>query len=281
MKYRIEGGSAMHELNYGKYAVPVDLLKLITLEQRLNEQGLLKYGDLLGLYFALEPVKMRYLNTPVDVIPFAHTGGDGIHFGFLTDFGEVSCLEQAYIVRVEPMNFDEPVKLVARNLTDFIGLMCRYVYAVDTLDITSSKLKIERYLVNCSTYELEQQEVLRLCSEELRPVQIESLVHYFEELKYAREAELVVQTDDGIGVVKTRVEPLDQFERFVLARDMRPNLNVVKHYFALAPLTYKLAFIRDAQSYGILFNEHELKQWVIEELQRQGFETEAVRLSFS
>ncbi len=33
-----------------------------------------------------------YSITPPDLIPFANTGGDGIHFGFLTDFGSVSTL---------------------------------------------------------------------------------------------------------------------------------------------------------------------------------------------
>jgi len=84
--------------NYGKYPVPTLLQQVISFQQQLSEQGLLPYGDLLGYYFAVETVESRYLNTPLDVIPFARPGVDGIHIGFLTDFGQVPDLLDAYIV---------------------------------------------------------------------------------------------------------------------------------------------------------------------------------------
>lgn len=43
------------ELNYGKYSPPKTLEKIITLQSELKERGLLKYGDMLGLYFWMEP----------------------------------------------------------------------------------------------------------------------------------------------------------------------------------------------------------------------------------
>jgi hypothetical protein len=63
----------------------------------------------------LEKSNFRYFITPPDLITFISTGGDGIHFGFLTDFGQVEDLEEAYIVCVSPTN-DPPLKIVARNL---------------------------------------------------------------------------------------------------------------------------------------------------------------------
>ena len=273
----------MHETNYGKYAVPELLLRLVELNSRLKAEGLLMYGDLLGLYFALEPVEARYLNTPVDVIPFARPGGDGIHFGFLTDFDTLASLDDAYIVRVEPMNFDDPVKIVARNLGDFVGLMCGYAYAVELLDMTSDDSAIAKCLADSKDYLEEHQEVLAVCAEELEPMftRIESLGPYFEKLQALRSAQVVVETDDGIGVVKTGNVECGQHDKFALERDSQPDLNAVKRYFEQVPIEYKLSFVRDAQSYGILFNEYNLKEWVVEELRRLGFETEALRLQVS
>src|SRR4051812_6794650 len=98
----------MIQLNYGKYSIPKSLDKLITLEKQLNHEGVLNYGGLLGYYFSYEGIDSRYLNTPLDLISFARPGVDGIHYGFLTDFGQVKNLETAYIVRVSPMDFDDP-----------------------------------------------------------------------------------------------------------------------------------------------------------------------------
>lgn len=113
----------MIDLNYGKYSIPKTLKKIIDLQNQLVNEGLLEYGDLLGYYFSYEGPDSRYLNTPLDVISFARPGVDGIHFGFLTDFGQVEDLENAYIVRVSPMDFDGPVKIVARNIQDFLRII--------------------------------------------------------------------------------------------------------------------------------------------------------------
>jgi hypothetical protein len=74
--------------NYGKYPIPKMLDKLIQFQEQLKDEGLLPYGDLLGVYFKYDGIDARYLNTPLDVISFAWPGSDGIHFGFLTDFGQ-------------------------------------------------------------------------------------------------------------------------------------------------------------------------------------------------
>lgn len=108
----------MNDINYGKYSIPKTLLQLIDLQADLAKKGLLPYGDLIGYYFSLDDI--RYLDTPLDLLSFARPGADGIHYGFLTDFGLVEDLEEAYIVRVSPMDFDDPVKIVSRNLRDFL-----------------------------------------------------------------------------------------------------------------------------------------------------------------
>ena len=273
----------MHQSNYGQYEVPRKLLELIELQKELDSQGLLQYGNLLGLSFMLESVEGRYLNTPVDVIPFAWTGSDGGHFGFLTDFGQVSSLQEAYIVRISPMDFDEPVKLVARHLNDFIALMYQYRYAVEVLDVSSSQTQIERFNAGTLKHEksAREQSILDAFYEKFKPETLPSLTDYFLQLKKDRAAAVVVDTDDGIGVIKACASECIQQIPFALERDLQPNLDEVKMYFAKSPLEYKLAFIRDAQSYAILFDEPLLKQFIIEELQRLNLGEETLRLSYS
>ena len=269
----------MHTSNYGKYEVPQQLIQLIELEDELNEKGLLPYGDLMGLYFSLEPVQHRYLNTPVDVIPFAHSGADGIHFGFLTDFGEAPNLDEVYIVRVTPMDFDEPVKIMARNLSGFISLIYHYRYVKENLDVTSDQEKIERFLRFNNEDGSNEQVILEAFFARLNPQPMESLASYFATVKEMRQLEVMVETWDGIGVIKSGTEEIKTQKPFHLERDMAPDLEQVRSYFAESSLEYKLAFVRDAQSAGILYNEPLLKAYVVDELHKLNLHDEALRLS--
>ncbi|WP_153733068.1 hypothetical protein [Sporosarcina obsidiansis] len=51
----------MIAFNYGKYQVYTKLIQLIKLQEALNNERLLHYGDLLGYYFSLEWLDSRYL----------------------------------------------------------------------------------------------------------------------------------------------------------------------------------------------------------------------------
>lgn len=119
----------MNQLNlnyYGKYAVPETVRGLFEFEQELRAEDLsLDFN--LGLIMTQEDI--RYMSTPPDVIPFASCGVDGIHYGFLTDFGLVADLEQAYIVCVSPMNMDQEVWIVAANIHEFL----RVVYTENSI----------------------------------------------------------------------------------------------------------------------------------------------------
>ena len=90
--------------------MPPTIEKLHKLDKEIEKKGY-SLGDLsLFLEFDFSP----YESTPYDVITFASTGCDGIHFGFLTDFGTVSDLENAFVVCISPMDFDSHIKIVTR-----------------------------------------------------------------------------------------------------------------------------------------------------------------------
>ena len=106
--------------NLGQYKkMPPTFQKLQELQDELEKEG---YSlDSLGIM--LDTDDCSYYVTPCDVITFATTGSDGIHFGLLTDFGCVSDLEDAYVVYISPMDFGSAVFLAARNLKEFIDLL--------------------------------------------------------------------------------------------------------------------------------------------------------------
>ena len=82
------------ESNFGKYDIPPTLQILIDLEKELGK------GEHFfeGLHFYLSLTNFRYFNTPSDVIVFGNNGADGIHYGFLTDYGSAVDLEETPIV---------------------------------------------------------------------------------------------------------------------------------------------------------------------------------------
>lgn len=91
--------------NFGKYYLPPTLRRLIDLQKVLDDPEQFYIG--LNFYLSLE--NFRYFNTPSDVVVFGNIGVDGVHYGFLTDYGTVTDLEAAPIVCVCPMDFERPL----------------------------------------------------------------------------------------------------------------------------------------------------------------------------
>ncbi len=60
-------------------------------------------------------------STPVNVHPFAETGGDLHHLGFLMDGDRPT--DERPVVFVDPKDSDEATEIVAPNLREFLGLI--------------------------------------------------------------------------------------------------------------------------------------------------------------
>lgn len=84
--------------------------------------------DNLGLLLAPTLVPSAYSGTPIDCIPFAYTGGDGVHFSF-ADTGEAT-LNSSPVTMTVPMCFDRPNRVVGRDLKEFLALGLRTGYFV-------------------------------------------------------------------------------------------------------------------------------------------------------
>ncbi|WIV19450.1 hypothetical protein QPK24_01345 [Paenibacillus polygoni] len=108
-------------MNFGKYEIPSDLKRLMELDQWHEIKGNMKVLDsTIGLI--PEIGGFRYYCTPCDVVVFGSNGCDGIHYGFLTDFGTVDNLDEAPIVCISPMDFGHTNRLIARNFRDFLSI---------------------------------------------------------------------------------------------------------------------------------------------------------------
>jgi hypothetical protein len=264
--------------NYGKYPVPETLKKLIDLQKDLEQKGLLPYGDLLGLYFSLAEVDDRYLNTPIDLIAFARPGSDGIHFGFLTDFGLVEDLEEAYIVRVSPMDFDDPVKIVARNLRDFLKLLCSYPASLEVLEINSTEEDFKR-AENIAAEDPVSPEVRDIFKNAFDLEPIGDLFLFFKRLKEARAKATVLKTGDGIGIVN-KISGAESHSTLEISRERDLELQQVEEFFRTSTPEAKLRLLRDAQSYGLVFDNEEVKQFLKKQLLTMDLIDEAARILY-
>jgi hypothetical protein len=273
-------------LNYGKYEIPKTLVNAINLQSELNSEGLTQFGDLGGLFFSYEKIDTRYLNTPLDVIQFARTGSDGVHFGFLTDFGQVNDLENAYIVRVSPMDSDDPVQIVARNLRDFLRLICYAPGAVDVVDVTTNKDTFHNIpeLAATQTIEGYDAEVRKALQQRFSLEPIKSLEGYLDEVKNERENEILLPTEDSLGIInkfatiteETINEKLFKFEDNILVLDT----DEVVHFFETTSFEAKLVFLREAQSKALLYDDEEVKLFLSKQLRIMHLDDEAVRINY-
>ena len=293
--------------NLGQYKqMPPTFQKLQELQRDLEKAGY----SLESLGLMLDTEDLSYYVTPCDVITFASTGQDGIHFGLLTDFGTVTDLEEAYVVYVSPSDFGEAVFLAARNLKEFTDILFTMK---DTMEISNFFLLNEMNEKDHDEenenddedetedieydedededdeyeddYEDEEDEellqeriyVLGKLKEALNCSIIKDIPAYYRRLFNERKEQTILHTHDGIGVIPVISHP-NIMEKYELYEDMVIDIDDIRTYFQIAPTENKLAFVRDAQNLGIILDEKEVQEFIVEELQKLGLKIEAKRL---
>jgi hypothetical protein len=96
------------------------LVELDTVARRRFSTQLDRGFGGIGLRLNNPPEQYDYWCTPTNVVTFASTGGDGVHFSFLVQDDEIT--EQSPIVITVPGAFDGPNWIGGRDLYEFLCL---------------------------------------------------------------------------------------------------------------------------------------------------------------
>lgn len=249
---------------YGSYDIPNEVYQLIKLEEELVKDGLTLATIGLIPSIEFEP----YSITPPDLIPFASTGGDGIHFGFLTDFNEVSSLNVAPIVCVTPTN-DPPIRYMARNIREFLSLAASVPY-VEMLE-SCWDFKDEKQLVDMfkefesdtpASWQKQRARIFTRFKEtwELQPIE---LFGYLNDRKKERLSSCIISTHDGLGIVSKGKENGTN-QRFTFSEQRTCDEKEIERmhlFLRQANKEEKLAFIRDANYWYILTSGYHEAVW--------------------
>jgi hypothetical protein len=196
---------------WGSYKKPECLINIERLakEHQLNLETIGFFLDITKPYFP----------APIDIIPFASTGGDGCYFAFVTDFGYQIDLEEAPILFVSPTDFDQTKPnqaniLFAANFNDFLSIMLKIWYAesIRFKDVTKmdfdkeiDRIKSEANGVdNESNYK--RKVVTEVLTQNFKIREIDNLNEYFQSLHNGRENNNFIKTIDGVGI-KTNDTP--------------------------------------------------------------------------
>ncbi|WP_043933803.1 hypothetical protein [Bacillus sp. EB01] len=271
-------------INFGKYEVPPTLQRLIDLQNVLGDPEQFYLG--LNFYLSLE--NFRYFNTPCDVVVFGNIGIDGIHYGFLTDYGVMTNLEETPIVCVCPMDFESPTRIVANNLREFLRINMTdselfYNHFDSEEEYLVAKEKWAEEAANCPHQPSENDNLVRdrvtkYLSENLKIPNINNPYRYFQNVELERQRKVSIQTQDGLGVIT----PLLQGEMhipFSIQKDTEPDLELLEEYLYSTSVTSRLVLIRDIQLNYVLQDRQGLQEIIIAAMNNLGLIDEAKRLS--
>lgn len=270
-------------VNFGKYDIPPTLQRVMLLQEELDDQG----HFYLGMNFYLSLDNFRYFNTPSDVVVFGNSGCDGIHYGFLTDYGSVDNLETAPIVCVSPMDFDRPTRIVANNLAEFLRVngsdsALFYNEFESEKDYIMARQQWDEESEN-SLYppsendKLVQENILTWISDNIYMPEIDKPYHYIQDVRNKRQERARISTQDGLGIV----HPLLEGEKHISFNiDKNKDLNVIslQEFLDSAPFASRLAVFRDIQQNHVLPQEPELNRVVVDAMNSMGLMDEAQRL---
>lgn len=238
---------------YGSYQVPPVIHRLLDLSHDYTKKGI----DMSLIGFRITGSYSPYSITPPDLIPFAETGGDGIHFGFLTDFGKVQNLESAPIVCVTPSN-DPPIRLIARNIGEFLDLVVSVPHA-EHLESWWACTTEEQQMQEDSSFDAETPvEIAKIRNEIFASLRSKfgtkprAVLPYMREVLRERESNCSLLTLDRLGVMGGNV-PWERYDFDASRAENEAELSRMRIYLSNASSTEaKLAFIRDANYWYVL-----------------------------
>ncbi|WP_146200434.1 hypothetical protein [Paenibacillus agaridevorans] len=270
------------KVNYGQYEESPTLDAIINIYSELEQEG---YDPGVWLGFYPDRGHSGYSGTPLDVVAFGRTGSDGEHFGFLTDFGSVDNLEEAPIVMVSPMNFDEPAIVVADNIRDFLRIAL-----IDTSLLYLNFDNERQYLDEMAEYapdgyvESEEEiENMRVARERLGAIaglpSIADPYTYSAKVRVKRSKQVILDTESGLGVTNKHLSDAGrEHSRIVL--DEYISVKELSAFLEKATYASKLALIRDFHLHleTYVYKEEVIEELIVEEMGRMGLQDEIARM---
>lgn len=244
-------------VNFGKYNIPPTLQTLIDLANELGDDE--QFYLCLNFYLSLE--NFRYFNTPSDVVVFGNIGIDGIHYGFLTDYGTVTNLDVAPIVCVSPMDFDRPTRIIANNLREFLQINLtdsELFYNQFDSEEAYIAAKNQRAIENAnSPYQPSENDQLlkvratKFLKDHISIPTIENPYRYVQHIEVERQRNITIPTQDRIGVL-TPILQGEVHVQFPIHKEVDPDLQLLREYLETATIASSVALFRDIQLHFII-----------------------------
>lgn len=266
---------------YGSLTIPKEVFKLIQLEEELAREG--ETLDTIGFIPIVQ--EFAYPITPIDLIPFASTGGNGIHFGFLTDFGRITDLSEAPIACVSPTN-DPPIRLVAPTIREFLNMASSvpHVELIETCwpwnDMELAEGILEEY--RSDEYQKKRDKLLIRLRETFPSDEVDVAECVHRTLQ-ERNSKIILPTYDGLGVVPTGdVRTTRRYDFNPERSQDEEELTKIRGFLSDANTVEKLGFIRDASYWYILSSDYDVQMMklVCEILEDLQLEDEINRFAF-
>lgn len=270
------------KVNYGKYKRSSTFDALAEIYSELELEGHDPWS-VLGFY--PNDRHSGYSGTPLDVVTFGWTGGDGEHYGFLTEFGAVTNLEEAPIVMVSPMNFDQPAIVVANDMKEFLRIAL-----IDSSLFYMEYANEEDYLAQLSedrdgyVESEEERESRRIVRErlekELRLPEISDPYTYSAKVRAKRAERILVLTEDLLGV--TNRNSLDAGRKHeTIELDEYIGLKEMKAFLSKATYASKLALIRDYHLHleNYVYYEKDIEETIVQVMKDLGLQDELARMN--
>ncbi|USB31843.1 hypothetical protein [Paenibacillus sp. YPG26] len=229
-----------------------------------------------------------YFCTPVDAVNFANTGADGVHYAFLTDFGRYDNLDECLIIRVSPMN-PTAIQVVARNIKDFFSLQLCGNADLLFNDFLSEEAYVEfleeqekdttSVYFDYKSWKAEQEIAAESAQSSLNLRPIKNAYTYIQELRAERRREIVLETQDGLGIMPISSNRRDSYRKHPWwKQDIIPcrDYEILKNFLETEQLETILAFVRDYQNQAIW--DTPSLNLICDKLEELGYFSEALRL---
>lgn len=260
-------GCKKEKSDFGNYEKPQILEKLESYQKK-------ELANWENLEFWID-YNHYYSITPIDVIPFAGTGNNGIHFGFLTDFGLIKNLEKAPIVCIAP-SYDPPINIVAKDIRQFLSFVAYCEQSSLLADVYENDKAFEFRKNQYLEWQMEEKYVVKrkktieLLNKEFGIEKDNKIVSKINTFKKEREKFISTETSDGIGLVLENDEKVSDFE---YSKDSKK----VKEFLDKSNLNSRLKFYRESTFQYILSDDYdkEIKKLIIEYLEKDGFKRES------